>query len=182
MARKAESRANYNRRTKRSAKSTPEPKKEATSASRRALEKLPVGAHVQPGKRAIEAKYRQLIRDEVAVECSLNLDAATEALRRKRGERCWDYVAAVLDHAQPIAIEVHPCHGGSIDEMREKKAWSQRFLDTHSIGITQWFWLVPPNATIGIRRGSSEEKRLLAAGIRMPQRVLEGKDLKPSAR
>lgn len=133
-----------------------------------------VGAGVKPGKQGLKGEHRGLIDEDVSVGCSLDLDVATKLLRGE-GEKCWDYVICAAQDTH--AVEVHPCGGGSVDDMRGKRAWALRFLREHEVEVRRWFWLVPKNAAFSFRRGGHEERQLRLAGIAMPRRVLQKRDL-----
>jgi hypothetical protein len=146
---------------------------------RQAVESTPsVQDQYQPGLQALTAG------DAARIHCahtrrltgSVNLDAAL-ATTQPAAPR-WDYGVGLRRKHEEVAIwvEVHPASSTSVTDMLNKLQWLKNWLRTQASALealtqSDYYW-VTTDATIAITPNSPQARRLAAAGLRGPMRVL----------
>jgi hypothetical protein len=92
----------------------------------------------------------------------------------------WDYgIGFQRQQSQEVAVwvEVHPASSTSVTDILNKLRWLRNWLDAAAPKLKEltqgdYYW-VATDAKIAITPGSPQAKRLAAAGIRGPVRVLK---------
>lgn len=146
---------------------------------RQAVEATPsVAAHYQKGLWALSAGDTARIRcaNTRRLTGSVNVDSALQAAEPNAPR--WDYGIGYCRGNNDVAVwvEVHPASSTSITDMLRKLQWLRDWLRTQApalAALTQgdYYW-VSTDATIAITPNSPQAKRLAAAGLRGPMRVL----------
>jgi hypothetical protein len=135
--------------------------------------RLALGAHqladaVEPGKQALMHKHRSQVDARAnALIDSLDFDAALK--KASPNAPRWDYLIGVSgpNTTWVVALEVHPVTTHGVADLIAKKNWSRSFLANAKVKIEHWYW-VATGPRLGIRRGGSEQRRLVQAGIKFP--------------
>lgn len=137
-----------------------------------------IRAHYRPGLQALPHGHASRIRCTNArrLTGSVNLDAALQ-LMQPHAQR-WDYGVGLRRRESDVAVwvEVHPGSSSSVTDMLAKLQWLKNWLGTEATALrdlTQgdYHW-VSTDATIAITPDSQQAKKLAAAGLRGPTRVL----------
>ena len=136
-------------------------------------------AHYRPGLQALATG------DAARIQCdnprrltgSVNVDGALQAAEPNVSR--WDYGIGLRRKSAESAIwvEVHPASSTSITDMLNKLQWLRDWLRSQApalAALTQsdYYW-VSTDATIAITPNSPQARRLAAAGLRGPMRVLK---------
>jgi hypothetical protein len=146
---------------------------------RQAVEATPsVAAHYRAGLQALSADDAARIRcaDTRRLTGSVNADGALQASEPTASR--WDYGIGLrrANREAAVWVEVHPASSSSITDMLNKLQWLRNWLRTQApalAALTQndYYW-VATGATIAITPNSPQARRLAAAGLRGPMRVL----------
>ena len=145
-----------------------------------------VAAAFRPGKQALKAEHRDLVRckDSRRFTGGVDLDAALALQPGFEESNRWDYgLGYRLSNGSEAAIwvEVHPAHAGEVDRVIDKLKWLQGWLRASAPalrGLTQLFpgspfvWLATGAGT-HIPPHTPQARRLAQAGLGMPKRRLE---------
>ena len=137
------------------------------------LTKSPLKKHVQAGKGAIKPKEKTMF--ELAIDCSVDLDGATEGAGRRRNEKCFDYLIVVESACEERFVEVHPASSSSeVDTVIKKKRDCAAVLSRLGISNANatWHWLVFGQGTVSFNAGDRYGKILGLAGIAQPRRKM----------
>lgn len=132
-----------------------------------------LGSHIQTGLRALgQDRSRVKIRGSRRVSCSVNLDAALQ--KSFPGASRWDYGVGTVWKGMPeiVWIEVHPATSKDVKTVLGKLAWLKDWLgsfpDPCGRVPSAFYWVATKDVHIdGCRR-----RRLAAAGLKMPRKVL----------
>jgi hypothetical protein len=109
---------------------------------------------------------------------SLNVDAALQ-IAQPHAQR-WDYGIGLRRSGSDVAIwvEVHPASSSGVSDMLAKLRWLRDWLRNEATALqdllpepSEYYW-VSTDASIAITPNSMQAKRLAAAGLRGPTRVL----------
>jgi len=146
---------------------------------RQAVEATPsVAAHYRAGLQALPAGDAARIRctNTRRLTGSVNVDRALQATEPDAPR--WDYGIGFCRGSNEAAVwvEVHPASSRSITDMLNKLQWLRDWLRTQAPALEEltqsdYFW-VSTDATIAITPNSPQARRLAAAGLRGPIRVL----------
>jgi hypothetical protein len=138
-----------------------------------------VQAHYRPGLQALAAGDADRIQcdNPRRLTGSVNVDQALQAA--EPDEPRWDYGIGLRRNNAECAIwvEVHPASSTSITDMLNKLQWLRKWLRAQApalAALTQsdYYW-VSTDATIAITPNSPQARRLAAAGLVGPRRVLK---------
>jgi len=118
----------------------------------------------------------RIVPGKVSILGSVNLDAALR--QHYPNDARWDYGIGI-QKGKPYAIwvEVHPAGTSNVDEVLKKLAWLKDWLarsaqPLHNLTPQQsaYHWLATDG--VHINRNSPQARRLAAAGLTIPRRVL----------
>jgi predicted Fe-S protein YdhL (DUF1289 family) len=147
---------------------------------REAVEATPsVQGQYRPGLRALSAGHAARIRCDKPrrLTGSINVDRALQVAQPNAPR--WDYGIGCWRGNKEVAVwvEVHPAASTSVTDMLKKLQWLKNWLRTQApalAALTQgdYYW-VSTDATIAITKNTPQAKRLAAAGLRGPKRVLQ---------
>lgn len=163
------------------------PPKAAQTAFEKAA--LAAGLIPEPGKSAVEGKYRALIKaihPKATFTGSVDMDGAFTRSEPKANR--WDYGLGMMEPGQPErAVWIEPHSGDSAGEVKKvlaKLDWLEGKLaltafaklntlteQTRMLGKPRFHWL--SSGQVGIRVGSREAKMLASRGMRPPSSHLE---------
>jgi hypothetical protein len=137
-----------------------------------------VSDHYRNGLQALRAGDAGCIwcRNPRRLTGSVNVDGALQAAEPDAPR--WDYGIGLRRKSAENAIwvEVHPASSTSITDMLNKLQWLRDWLRAQAptlAALTQsdYYW-VSTDATIAITPNSPQARRLAAAGLRGPMRIL----------
>lgn len=128
---------------------------------RKALDGHALNDSIQPGKQALEHEHRLAVHaTSSTITDSLHFDRAVAAIAPSDPK--FDYLIGVRGSTDAVeAVEVHRATADRIKELIAKKAWTERYLAKIPLPVARWHWVATNR--IGFRRGSNEERRLIAA-------------------
>lgn len=129
--------------------------------------------HVEDGCRAIAAKHRGLIAEDLkqTIRNSLNLDAATR-VQHEQANR-WDYVLAVRGTNTLVGVEPHSARDDEVAAVIAKKQRSGEVLREHlKTGwyVSAWIWV--SSGTLKFSKMDRARRRLNQHGIRFSGRII----------
>jgi hypothetical protein len=146
---------------------------------RQAVEATPsVQGKYRPGLQALSAGDAARIRCDKPrrLTGSINVDRSLQVAQPNAPR--WDYgIGCRRGNAEAaVWVEVHPASSTSVTDMLDKLQWLKEWLRTQAPALkalTQgdYYW-VSTDGTIAITPDSRRAKRLAAAGLRGPMRVL----------
>ncbi|MFN3630678.1 MAG: hypothetical protein ACK4XK_11590 [Casimicrobiaceae bacterium] len=130
---------------------------------------------LRPGLKALGVHSRRIkVASPWKAECSIDLDQALHA--QHPNEPRWDYGVELTfgQHRAIDWVEVHPAYSSEVGTVLAKLAWLKRLLATGeangACSAGSFHWLA---TDAGVHIDSAPRRRLNAAGLRMPQSMLQ---------
>jgi hypothetical protein len=137
-----------------------------------------VQAYYRRGLQALPNNYAKRIEcaNTQQLTGSINVDEALRATEPNSPR--WDYGIGLSRKSAESAIwvEVHPASSTGVTDMLAKLQWLRNWLRAKAPALdaltqSDYYW-VSTDATIAITPNSPQARRLAAAGLRGPKRVL----------
>ena len=126
--------------------------------------------HWKPGLQALKGSHRSKVLDKSPKQ-SCDIDTLFESPEPNAPR--WDYIVERKRSTRTGAgIEVHPADVGQVDAMIAKKHWAVKKITTEDpeLRVDRWHWIA--TGGVNLPANSPKARKLAAAGISYPCKVL----------